>query len=238
MKKTKIILILACVLCFSSITVKAENTTNNSEEVKSKTEVIEITEEDKNEAEKDSDITEEKVIVPLNYDIENEEEDEENKEKQDKKAFTIKKDRKNEMYSSKGTIMSDKDDKGEQFDVENQNIELLTFTTDADNELYVLIDYDKPFDNVVLLGKTTEQELSSLVDNITQREIEAEKEKTEKEKIKKEKLEAEKTKALEEAEAKKKFEFSNIFKQFLPIAGGIVVAVILFFFVKSRKNRV
>lgn len=90
----------------------------------------------------------------------------ENKKK--KSDFTIKEDEKDNLYSSRGTIITNRNSEGKEYNLEDEKLEILTIRTDADNELYFIVDYDKTRDNIILLGKTTEQELASMTGEINE----------------------------------------------------------------------
>ncbi len=146
-------------------------------------------------------------------------------QKKKKSDFTINDEDKYNIYFSRGTIIANRGENGEEFTVNEKNLEILIFQTDADNELYFVVDYNKVRDNVILLGKTTEQELSSLTSELTVgREV------AEDNDITLEKIDEEIPKP--EMEKINKFKYSNN----LLVGLVVLISAIIFVIVKKYKG--
>ncbi|UHR02958.1 hypothetical protein LV469_01355 [Peptoniphilus sp. GNH] len=139
--------------------------------------------------------------------------------------------KKNDFYTSKGTIIENLDDQGKSFK-NKKTIEVFDFKTNAGNNLHFLVDYSKKENNIVLLGIANEQELSSMVDNITKRQ---EIEKLNKQ-IEAEKKKAEEKKREEEQESKDKRSLSNL-STMIKIIPFLIAGLIIITLLMKRKKK-
>ena len=185
--------------------------------------------------EENSENIEEEQIDPFIY--QEDANDFQNEDKKSLKEYTLDPDKKGEIYESRGTIVENRNNKGEIYNVGDNKLELLKVKTIADNELYLLIDYKRSIDQVILLGETTEQELSSLTDNITQRQKQEE--------LQKEREELERQKSInEENQEDLNKENNSKLKNIVPIISILIVGVIVYLkretlkvlFKKYKKN--
>ena len=142
-------------------------------------------------------------------------------QEQNKKIVPFDPSKKNDIHESRGRIIMNVDQKGNDFNSRGRKFDLIPFTTANGTTLKLLVNYDEYSEDVVLLGTTDEQELASMTKNLTEetREREENREKLQEEK----RLEKEKKKQIQRM-------------LMLPIIlGGVAVALVLKYLKKKKE---
>lgn len=233
--KNIITIFFLALLFIPSIAIAESNESSNNSEINNSQNHEVLVEENLNKNNSNITLEEsEETIVDSNPDIE-----EENNISEDtgKKTFLLDPHKKDEIFTSRGTIIENKKSDGTSFE-SDKNIEVLHFTTNSGNNLHLLVDYRKDSHNVILLGDTNEQELSSLTRNMTEEKREEERRDS---RIKAQ-LEKERNKDKEKIEEKKndKSKISNLLKKLFPIIIAVFVVIfgLVFKKLKSKNNEI
>lgn len=203
--------IVAMALCFLSISSQAFATANS------------------NINEHGVDVKEEMII---NSDAVNYQENQE----QNKKIVPFDPSKKDDIHESRGRIIMNVDQKGNDFNSKGNKFDLIPFTTANGTSLKLLVNYDEYSEDVVLLGTTDEQELASMTKNLTEeaREREKEKERFEEENRRLQEESRERDLKEKKLEKEKKKQMRRML--LLPIIlAGVVVALVLKFLEKKKK---
>lgn len=203
--------IVAMALCFLSISSQAFATASS------------------NINEHGVDVKEEMII---NSDAANYQENQE----QNKKIVPFDPSKKDDIHESRGRIIMNVDQKGNDFNSRGNKFDLIPFTTANGTSLKLLVNYDEYSEDVVLLGTTDEQELASMTKNLTEeaREREKEKERFEQENRRLQEESREKDLKEKKLEKEKKKQMRRML--LLPIIlAGVAVALVLKYLEKKKK---
>lgn len=157
-------------------------------------------------------------------------------QEQNKKIVPFDPSKKNDIHESRGRIIMNVDQKGNDFNSRGNKFDLIPFTTANGTTLKLLVNYDEYSEDVVLLGTTDEQELASMTKNLTEETREREKEREEFQEESRKLREENREKLQEEKrlEKEKKKQIQRMLM--LPIIlGGVAVALVLKYLKKKKE---
>lgn len=159
-------------------------------------------------------------------------------QEQNKKIVPFDPSKKNDIHESRGRIIMNVDQKGNDFNSRGNKFDLIPFTTANGTSLKLLVNYDEYSEDVVLLGTTDEQELASMTKNLTEETREREKKKEELQEERRRLQEESKEEYLKEKKLGKEKKKQIQRMLMLPIIlGGVAVGLVLKYLDQKKKAK-